>query len=251
MPREVGDGEQQVADLLLHVRGRPGAPRVGELGQLLGHLGLDARAVRPVETDRGGALAEAPGAQQGRQTLGDRAERAGRPARRPLLVGLDPLPQAPDLPGVRGAAVAGPLAEDVGMPPHQLAADRAQRVGDVEVAPLGADPGEEHRLEQEVAELVAQGGRVAAVDGVDDLVGLLDQEGTQRLRRLLPIPGATVLGAQPPHQLDEALERRPGGLAVRLPSDGHDVPSCVPRLPARMRRRPRRQGRQGRASCSS
>ena len=102
---------------------------------------------------------------------------------------------------------------------HELVADRAQRIGNVEVTALGGDLGQEHRLEQEVAQLVAQGVEVPAIDGVHDLVGLLDDERSQRLQRLLPIPGAAVLGAQPPHQIDQPLETGSGGRALFLVFD--------------------------------
>ena len=42
------------------------------------------------------------------------------------------------------------------MPPHELVRDALERVGDREVSGLGLELGEEHRLEHEVAELLAE-----------------------------------------------------------------------------------------------
>ena len=48
---------------------------------------------------------------------------------------------------------------------------------------------------------------VAALERVEDLVGLLDQERAQRVERLLAVPRASVGRQQPVHDRDEALER--------------------------------------------
>ena len=56
-------------------------------------------------------------------------------------------------------------------------------------------------LQQQVAELLAQVLGVALVDRLGDLVGLLVQEGHQRLVGLLALPGA--LGPELPHHRDE------------------------------------------------
>ena len=176
MAREVGDGEQEIADLFLDVRRRSLGPCLRQLRQFLGHLGLDAASVRPVETHCCGALAETIRPEQRRQAFGDRPEQARRAARGPLLLGLDLLPLLFDLACVGGSACTGLLPEDVRVAPHQLVAYRAKRVGDVEVAALGADLGQKYRLQQEIPKLVAQRVGVAAIDGVDHLVGLLDDE---------------------------------------------------------------------------
>ena len=97
----------------------------------------------------------------------------------------------------------------------RVAADelRVHRAGDrleVTVPLLLEQEGEEVRLEEEVAELVEQLGRVAGVRGVGDLVGLLDRVGHDRPRRLLPVPGAVAAQAlRQLLQLDERLGERP------------------------------------------
>ena len=86
---------------------------------------------------------------------------------------------------------------------------------EVTYALLVEQQGEEVRLEQEVAELVEQLGRVAGVGGVGDLVGFLDRVRNDRARSLLSIPRAVT--AQTPRQLlqlDERLGERHGASAV-------------------------------------
>ena len=96
--------------------------------------------------------------------------------------------------------------EDVRMTAHELVADRVDGVADREVAGLLADPRQEHRLEQEVAELLAEMRRLAALDRLEHLVGLLEHERTQRRVRLLAVPRAPVRRAQRAHDLDQTLE---------------------------------------------
>ena len=74
------------------------------------------------------------------------------------------------------------VAEDVGMAADDLAADRLLDVGQVEDAGLGRQLGVEDDLQVEVAELAGQVHGGAAVEGVVDLVGLLEQVLLERER---------------------------------------------------------------------
>src|SRR5262249_11030949 len=65
-------------------------------------------------------------------------------------------------------------------------------------------------LEEDVAELVAERRRVAAVDGVQHLVGLLDEIRTEGRVRLLAVPRTTTRRPQPRHDVDETAEAREG-----------------------------------------
>ena len=80
------------------------------------------------------------------------------------------------------------------VPAYELGGDCLDGVGDREVALLVRDLREEHDLEEQVAELLAEPGGVAAVDRLERLVGLLEQERAQRLQRLLAIPRAAAGG---------------------------------------------------------
>ena len=103
------------------------------------------------------------------------------------------------------------------VPPYELGCDRLDGVRDREVALLVRDLREEHDLEQQVAELLAQLGGVAAVDRLERLVRLFEQERAQRLQRLLTIPRAPAGGperAHDVHELSEAFAGRVHGLSA-------------------------------------
>ena len=62
-----------------------------------------------------------------------------------------------------------------------------------------------HHLQQQVAQFVAEILGIIALDGVGDLVGLLDRVGLDRGEILLDVPGATVFRMpERRHDLDEA-----------------------------------------------
>ena len=94
---------------------------------------------------------------------------------------------------------------------------------DVECPVLGLlrDPGVEDDLEEDVAELLREVGAVTGRDGVDDLVGLLDEVGSERLVRLLGVPRAPARRAQPVHRRDDVEES--ATLHVPRPDDHLDV----------------------------
>src|SRR6185436_7626143 len=118
------------------------------------------------------------------------------------------------------------VAEDVRVAAHQLLVDGRHRVIDVERSLFARDLGDEDGLQQEVAELLAEVEAVVAVDGVDDLVRLLDDERLQRRQRLLAVPRTAVRPAQLRHELHELFEGTFGHAAILL--------SCYdPRSPQR------------------
>ena len=79
-------------------------------------------------------------------------------------------------------------------------------VGDGECPHVGGHLREEHALEDVVADLFAQRREIAALDRIDDLVGLLEHVLAERLQRLLAVPRASLGRAQRGHDLDEAGE---------------------------------------------
>ena len=108
------------------------------------------------------------------------------------LLRLDFLPPRPHLAGRIERRLARLAREDVRVAAHQLVGDALQRVGDREVAGLGLELRDKHRLEHEVAELLAERRVIVAVDRLEHLVGLLEHERLQRVDRLLAIPRAAV-----------------------------------------------------------
>ena len=99
-----------------------------------------------------------------------------------------------DLPvgGHRVGRVGLDVGEDVRVATHELVDEVARDVVDVEglARVLLRDAGLEGDLEQEVAELLLHVGRVAALDGLDRLVRLLEEVGHEAGVGLLGVPRA-------------------------------------------------------------
>ena len=96
------------------------------------------------------------------------------------------------------------VAEHMRMAADQLRGDGLDHVAEIEGALLLRHAGVEDDLQQEVAELLAQVGEVAARDGVGDLVGLFERVGRDGREVLLEVPRAAGAGrAQRRHDLDQ------------------------------------------------
>lgn len=89
------------------------------------------------------------------------------------------------------------------------------------------EPRVEDDLEQQVAELLAQRGTVAVLDGLDDLEDLLHRVRQQRLVRLLRVPRAAAGRAQAVHDRHEVGEGRQGRPLLVRPG-GHRPASAEP-----------------------
>jgi hypothetical protein len=86
----------------------------------------------------------------------------------------------------------------------ELVHDALDDVVEGVLARLLGDDGVEPDLQEQVAELLAQVVRVAGLDGLERLPGLLDEVAPQRLVGLLALPRA--LGPQAAHVVAELLE---------------------------------------------
>ena len=95
-----------------------------------------------------------------------------------------------------------------------LVGEAIEDVGHRELSGLAGDLAVEHDLEQQVAELLDEVVDVVLVDGVQHLVGFLDQVRFEGGAGLLAVPRAATLAAQPGHQGEEGIEAGGGG-------DGH------------------------------
>ena len=102
--------------------------------------------------------------------------------------------------------LGGLVAENVGVAADELGVDGVERVGEGEVAFFGGHLGEEDGLEDEVAELVAEVDPVAAIDGVEDLVGLFERVGLDGVEGLFAVPGAAIGRAKAGHDVEELVE---------------------------------------------
>ena len=63
------------------------------------------------------------------------------------------------------------------MAAHELRHDRVDGVGHAEGAAFLGDAGEEHHLEEQIAELLAEASRVAGVERLERFVGLFEEIG--------------------------------------------------------------------------
>ena len=104
------------------------------------------------------------------------------------------------------AVSADSLAEDVRMAADQLAVDGVERIVDGEQLLLGRHLRVEDGLQHEVAELFGELAPLAAVDGVEHLVGLFQGVGLDGVEGLLAVPRAAAGRAQAGHDFDEFLE---------------------------------------------
>ena len=148
-------------------------------------------------------------------------------ARRSLPFPLRRLRRLPVARLLLGALVAALVPEDVRMPRDHLVGDAAGHVGEVEGPRLLGHARMIDHLEQQVAQLAAQVVHVAALDGVGDLIGLLDRVGSDRLEGLLDIPGTARLGvAQGGHDAYKSIHLVHG----RAPG-AHPASTGVPPMP--------------------
>src|SRR5262249_52112196 len=98
-------------------------------------------------------------------------------------------------------------------------------VGDRKVAGFRFELGEEHRLIEKVAKLLAERRMLVLVDGFEHLVGFFEDKRFERIDRLLAIPGTAARGAQARDNFDEPNELDGGRMKVR-----HGTRRFPPRL---------------------
>ena len=203
---EIDHGEKQITEFILDggdgrkkIGGR-GGERGAQLGDFLVELGKDRLDIRPVEADAGGLLLRLLRVQERGQTARQAVERARR--RVAFFRALDFLP-ALKHGGAVGAVVGG---KNVRMPAHELGRDFARDIVESEAPLFGGELRVKDRLEQQVAEFLAEVGVVAVVDRGDDLVRLLQQRRAQRSVGLLAIPRAAAGSAQLGHDVGELVD---------------------------------------------
>src|SRR5439155_26471023 len=162
--------------------------------------------VLPVEADGGGLLLDPIRLEEGRQPFGAPSE--DRFVSRLTAFALFPLPQDP-----LGVEVAA-LAEYVRVPRDHLHNNLANQLRGLRaLLPLERDR-EEYDEEQEITQLLAGRGAVAARDRLSYLVRFLDQIGGERLRRLLAIPRATLRARKVAYQIEQLRGGRREFLSV-------------------------------------
>ena len=106
---------------------------------------------------------------------------------------------------MRGRQSPSLVGKDMRMPADHLARDRLDHIAERKGVLLLRHAGVKHHLQQEIAEFVAEIVEIAARDGVDDLIGLLDGVGRDRRKILFEVPRATGHGrAQRRHDFEQA-----------------------------------------------
>ena len=100
------------------------------------------------------------------------------------------------------------VSEDVGVAPDQLTIETGNHIRDIEVARLVCHLRIKDHLQQEIAQLLAKISPIAPLDGVEDLVALLERIFPYGVEALLTIPGAAIGTAQPCHDAHCFGEKR-------------------------------------------
>ena len=231
LPREVGDREQQVAHLLLDLPParpprrprrptarppravRPPPPRSSP-GR---RPGAPSRSRPPPPACSSRARAAAPGATSGRRPGSSSASRSSGEAVRSRAFASSHRPSTSSALFARAAS-----PNTCGWRRTSLSVIDASESATAELAGLRAELRQQHALEDQVADLLAERRAVARVDRLQHLVGLLEHEGPQRLQRLLAVPRAAVRRAQARDDVDEAVEGGAGGVG-----HGRMLPSRV------------------------
>jgi len=97
-----------------------------------------------------------------------------------------------------------------------------ENIGNGEMALVGRHLGIKQNLQKQIAQLLGQVGKVAPLDGVEDLVGLLKRVFADGIEGLFAVPGASAGGAQPRHDGRRLLEqgRCPRGIGRDVGSRG-------------------------------
>ncbi len=216
LARQVGDGEQHVAQFVFHPVGVGRFQFILEFGQFLPDLGQHRFQVRPVESCPCGAFLQLDRAPERRQRGRDPVDVAGH-AGFFALGGLDALPAL----GLGVGIDHRTVPEHMGMAPDQLVGDRPGNLVEVERPDLARQAGVKDNLEQQVAQFVLQVIHIVALDRIGHLVCLLDGIRRNRAERLLQVPRAAALGvAQAVHDFEQAVDRS-GNVF------GHGAISCL------------------------
>ena len=94
----------------------------------------------------------------------------------------------------------------MGVPVDQLLAHAVNHVVQGELSGLLGHPGMKDHLKQHVSQLLLQMLRVALVDGLGGLIGLLQHIAPDALVGLFPVPEAAIRGAQQGHNLPQIVQ---------------------------------------------
>jgi hypothetical protein len=100
------------------------------------------------------------------------------------------------------------------VPADKLGCERIGNIGKCEIAFLPPYFGMEQDLEQQIPKLLGVACRIFGVNGVKDLVGLLDKVLPESIEGLFAIPRASVPSAEPADNPQQLVEAVPAFLAL-------------------------------------
>ncbi len=121
----------------------------------------------------------------------------------PFFGPLDLLPLANHFARVGG----GLITKNMGMAPDQLLANLSGDGVESKGSPLARHLGMHGDMQQQIAQFFAQVCVVRIIDGIDQLVGFLEQRATNALVSLLDVPRTAIRRAQARHDLAQAHDR--------------------------------------------
>ena len=192
-PGQIARRKQQIAEFIVDRRRIAGSEGLFQFLQLLLDLRENLRLIVPVEADLRNFLLEllrpVQGGQIGRHLVQNRLRRGLVFA----FPGLDLLPELCDIPGGFRFGVA----EDMGVAADHLVDDAAADVLKGEFAALFGHHRLKDHIHQQIAQLVADIRRVAAVDRIEHFGGLLGEAAAQGFTGLLAVPRAAAGSAEP------------------------------------------------------
>ncbi|MNN07168.1 hypothetical protein D3C81_1199860 [compost metagenome] len=214
MSGQIDHHEQQVAHLFRLGRRVAVGHGLQHFVQFFAQLVHHRQGFRPVEADLRRALLQLGRARQRRQRHRHVVEqgqlhRFGGLGR--AFLGLQLFPALLDCRFLQLAhvrrAVQVAIGEHVWMAAHQLVGNAVDHLVETEALLFAGQLRVVDDLEQQVAELLAQVGEVATLDGVGDFIGFFQGVGDDARVVLLQVPRAAMLRiAQARHQVQQVVE---------------------------------------------
>ena len=193
--REVDNGKEQIPEFIADAAAFGRGRSLFQLGEFLPDLVPDRSGLAPVESHCRCLALDAVGADQSRQLTGHPADRRAFT----LLAELGLLPGD----GLLGGVVDDRIPENMGMAADQLFVDLLNHIPDIETPRFRGHLGVKDHLEQEIPEFSGQVVIAPFVDGLDDLIGLLQQVLTEGSMGLLAVPRTTLFAPQLCHDLHQ------------------------------------------------
>lgn len=192
---QVHEGKEKVAEL--RGESRFGGTCPDQFADFLVNLRRDSPAgIRPIKACPGSTSLEVLGVKQCGKMAGDAVEAALAGG---LFLLLELVPATEDL---RGVSQLFP-AKDVGMPADQFFRQFPGHSAEIEGFSFPGQLGVKKDVKEDIPQFFPEGMIIPLVDGLEELVYLLQNHGTERAMGLLPVPRASPRATQSCHDLGE------------------------------------------------